>query len=280
MRLHDTVRRFSTETFLDVYDTSISFVGKIAPFAEIVNAGPSSQRRILEIAPDTVIPTTHVIISPDDEIFIVADRNADYWENELIRYKYPIVPITGNGSVGTIGEILGSTESDTDVYAHTFFVRRELYEVERSDFLSGYEIYFANVHSFNRGDIANLGSEYYRLKTDTWIDGVGFSVVQAVKLESPIQSFNISSNSTVYDPVDDDYTVTPLTAVSTFVEPLEQDYEFVSPSFSEVEIGDKAISVLKSAAPNLTVNDKIGTYRVISIRDHGNWVTCQSRNLS
>jgi len=280
VRLHDTVKRFSTELFLDGYDSSVSFFGRIDPFAEITNSGPSSERRILEVAPDITIPSTHVIEDSNSQIFIVGNPNTDFWANEVIRFKHSVVPTTENGSVGTIGEILAGTETDTDIYIHEFFVRRELHDEERSDYLSGYEIYFSQVHSFVRGQVFKSSSDFYRLKTDTWIDGVGFSVAQAVKLESPIQTFNIQSNSTVYDPVDDDYTNTPLTDVDVFVEPLEQDYEFVSPSFSGIELGDKAISVLKSDAPNMTVNDHIGGFRVISIRDMGDWITCQSRYLS
>lgn len=279
MLLKDTVNHFSTELFYDAFDYNIKFKGKINPFAEVANSGASSQRRILETTIDVTIPLARIIEAPGGAKYIVAALNPDYWNGGVIRYKYPLLPVGVMGSVGTVGETLSDTQPDNAVYSYPYFVRREINEDERSDYLSGYELYFSQVKSFVTADILMLGSHYFRFKTDTWIDGAGFAIAQAIKLEAPIQVFDIQTGMDDYDPANDVYTGTPITDVTCFIEPLNQNYRFVTPSFTDIAEGDKAISVLKSDAA-LVINDRIGDYRVQSIRDYGTWVTCQCRRLS
>jgi len=279
MRLKDTVSKFATETFYDVFDSSETFLGKVNPFSEVANSGASSQRRILETTIDVVIPTERVIQSPSTEKFIVAAANHDYWHGEVIRHKYPILPVDVMGSVGTVGEVLAATQPDNAVYSYPYFVRRETDEEERSDYLSGYELYFSKNKSFVRSQILLLGSEYYRLKTDTWVDGAGFAVAQSVRVENPIQVFTINHDKTEYDPALDGYPETTVPNITCFVESLKQDYEFVTPSFTKIQEGDKSISILKSDV-TIGVNDRIGPLRVMSVRDNGDWNTCQCRVLS
>lgn len=279
MELKDVVTLFSTEIFYDVMNVDLPICGKVNPFSEVANSGASSQRRILETSTTQVIPTSRVVRGPADTMFIVADDNTDYWNGSAIRIKYPMLPVDVFGAVGSIGETLGSTQPDQAVYAYPYFVRREIDEDEMSDYFSGYEIYIPNVKTFSKGAILTLGSDHYRFKTDTWIDGAGFSVFQAVKLEDALQTFDVSVSGTTYNSVTDSYPQTTTSDVSCFVEPLQQDYEFVSPSFESVEVGDKAISMLKSVV-DPSVSSQIGSYRVMAIRDFGTWVTCQCRNLS
>lgn len=278
MELKDAVSLLSTEVFSDAFDGLTTFNGKVNPFSEITTSGETSRRRILETPVTEDIPASRVIESYHGEKFIVADANPDFWNGEYIRYKYPLLPVTQMGAVGTIGSTMSASQPDQQVYCYPYFVRREPLNEERSDYLSGYELYFPNVKKFNRGDILNLGSDYYRCKTDTWVGGAGYSIAQGVKLESPIQVFDIELQSGVYDPITDTFSPTTVPTVECFVEPLNQDYEFVSPSFVAIEAGDKAISVIKTAA-DPSVNDRIGDYRIQSIRDFGTWVTCQCRRM-
>jgi hypothetical protein len=278
MDLKDTVGFFSTEVFTDAFTPSTTFKGRMNPFAEATRSGSSSQRRILEVAPTVSIPPARIIISPSNLVFIVGASNHDYWNGEVIRHKFSTLPVEGQGSVGTIGEVLSDSYSDTTSYGVPYFARREPDAEGMSDFLSGYEVYLSQVKTFPRGHVIFLGGEYYRLRTDTFIDGAGFTVGQCIKLESPVQTFDINSERETYDEVSDSYNSIDVLGVTCFVEPLDKSYEFVTESFVKIEAGDKAISVLKSSA-TLGVNDLIGEYQVVAVGDHGTWVTCQCRRI-
>ena len=276
MRLKDCVTKFSTEIFTDVFNPLTEFNAKLNPFAEVANSGPSSQRRILETDPNQTIPAERVVVSPAGQIFLVADKNIDFWEGTPIRYKYPVLPIDGVGEMGMIGEYLAGAPAETTVYAYPYFVRREIDEQEMSDYLGGFELYFSKVHAFFRGTVLHLLGDYYRLKTDTWVEGAGFGMGQAVKLENPMQTVTYTSVTGDYDPATDSYPTTPAADTAVFVEPLRQDYEFVTPAFEKIQVGDKAISVLKSVG-TIKVNDHFDDYRVLSLRDLGTYYTCQCR---
>lgn len=278
MELHDTVELFSTETFTDAFNPATTLAGKLNPFAEVTTSGADSRRRILETPRDQIIPPLRVVVSPSGESLIVADSNTDYWNGEIIRFKYPTYPATSYGVVGNIGQIMSGTPHDTQAYAYTFCMGSEANINERSDYLSRFELYFPKVNVYTRGEILFMGGDYFRLKSDTSVDGAGFGVALGVKLESPLQSLDVITYGTTLDHATDSYTPTTTEDVACFVEPLNQEYEFVTPSFTKIEVGDKAISILKSALI-VTVNDMIGVYRVLSIREFSDYVVCQCRNM-
>jgi hypothetical protein len=123
-----------------------------------------------------------------------------------------------------------------------------------------------------------LEGKYYRLKTDTWADGAGFSVAQAILIENPLRTLSVVINGTAYNATTDSYVAGTPANVLCFVEPLREDYEFVSPAFESVKPGDKAISLLKAAA-TVKANDIVGDYKIVSVRDQGTWLTCHGRNI-
>jgi len=277
MRLQNTVKKYCTEKFYDWFAPNTEFYGKINPYAEVTNSGVSAMRRVLETLPEPLIPDSRVIVDVTGRIMIVGSRNIDYWQGEPIRYKYSTIPTTTLGSVGNIGAILEGTPSHLNVHGFPYFVRRELNDLQMSDHYSGYEIYVPKIFSFTRGNIYLVeDGTAYRYKTDTWIDGIGFCVGQAVKIEGALQSFDITTTGRDYDPVTDSYIETLVPDVACFVEPMSEDYDFVTPAFEEVKQGDKAISVLKSDV-NVKVKDRIGPYIVVSVRDYGTWVTAHCR---
>lgn len=279
MLLSDVVNKFATETFTDAFDSETEFRGKLNPFAEVMTSGSSAQRRILETPSDVSIPVSRVIVTPASQAYLVSNPNADFWDGGTLRFKYSIFPVSEVGSVGSVGSVLSGAVTDQQVYFFPYSVSRDPDEEARSDYLLGYSLFFPKVKSFSRSSIAILGSQVFRLTTDTWIDGAGFAVAESTLLEDPVQTLNIQSGRDEYDPDDDSYSSTNVSGVSCFVEPLRNNYDFVNPAFTDIEPGDKAISVLKSAA-TIGVNDMIGDYKVSNIRDSGTWVTCQCRDGS
>ena len=233
MRLKQTVTKFATEIFTDVYDPSVTFVGKIRIFSEVTNSGPATQRRILETPFGESIPSERVVAAPNGQIFIVADPNYDFWNNEPIRVKYPVLPPDGIFSAGSIAEVLTGTEPETQLYAYPYYVRRVPDETEQSDFFGGFELYFSKTKKFSAGTIIHSDTDYFRLKVDSWIEGAGFSMAETVKLDNPVQVFDIAKNQNSYDPITDTYSPAVTSGVTCFVEPLRQDYQFSTPAFEK-----------------------------------------------
>ena len=278
MELRDTVSMFCTEVFTDTFTPAVTFKGKVNPFAEVANSGAASQRRILETPISETIPSARTITSPAGEIFIVADVNIDFWNGSALRYKYPTLPVSSMGAVGDIGETLAATQPDKEVYAYPFFVGKEANKDEQSDYLSQYTLYFSRSKNFNRASLLKLGTDYYRLKTDTSIDGAGFSTAVAVKLETPSLLLTVQVYDTIYNPTLDGYGRAEFTDIPCFVEPFDQDYRFATAAFSKAEAGDVTVSMLKSSV-TVNTNDMFGAYKILSIREYTDYVTCHCRNI-
>ncbi len=277
MRLRDTVKRFATEVYTDIFSTE-TFLGHIDPFEEVTNSGVSAHRRILEVIPSIIIPAGNVVKGPNGTNYIIASKNLDFWAGTEIRHKYPVIIPTGMGEVGDMGQILSGAGATQNVYTFPYFVRREIIEDDMADHLAGYELFFPPSFAFTRADILSMNGDYYRLHTDTFIDGAGFLVAQATKIENALQNFTVNSDKNVYDPVNDTYSSTPYSNVPCFVEYLRKSYEFVSPAFENIEPGDKSISVLKSEVPTVKTGNTFDDFRVVAVRDQGTWITAQCRN--
>ncbi len=264
MKLTDTVKYFTTEIFTSAFDVNTTFNGKINPFAEVTNSGSTASRRILETEFGTSIPAGRVVISPAAEKYIVANKNIDFWGGSAVRAKYPILPVSVMGSVGSVSEVLADSIADEAVYCYPFFARRIPNDKERSDYFTGYELYFSSEKTFIRSDIVVLGGDHYRLTTDTWIDSAGYSVAQSVKLEDPMQDLDFVGNS-AYNPVTDTYTLTTISDVTCLVEYIELDYVHEALGYKKLEVGDRAISFLKSEVASCAVGDSIGDYEIMSV---------------
>lgn len=277
MKLSQLVNKFSTELFYAVEDLSHSIKGHLSPYAEITNSGVSSSRRILETPVSEVPPLSRTVITPDGGSIFLSLAHKDYWMGNLVRLKYSTIPVTFEGHSGTIGAVLDEDLSVSKLYCYPYFVRRELDTEERSDYLSGFEIYFPPNISLDRGTIITAGRTYYLLKTDTWLDGVGFSVSQAIKLENPVQEIEIvTENENNFDPITETYTNNLPVNVKAFVMDMTDEYMFIHPSRIKPEIGDIAVSTVNTVY-TLNVGDKLLDKTVLSVKDFGLYSTAHCR---
>ena len=274
MILADTVRKFSTEKFVDATDPEVYIMGKLQPFAEVTNSGVSSQRRVLETSIDWEIPASRCLETPEETQIIVGAKNVDYWFGSKVRYKYSTAPVRVRGSYGTVGQLLAGTPEFTDIPCFSYFVRRELDFIERSDYLAGYELYFPDLFNLHRGRIFYNDDFYFLLKSDTWVDGIGFLTTQVVRLEEPLCTVLVSNKE--FDPVTESYTGEEPVEVQAFVVDMSDCFEFYNVDAEKIQPGDKSVSILKSLS-TLTTETKIGDMQVLSVKDFGDYVTAHCR---
>jgi len=268
MDLFDAATYFDNEIFQDYFDDSVTFYGQMRPFTESTRSGPATQRRVLSVDPDISMPTRRVIkMVSTGKVYIVGARNEDYWFDEMIRKEYPTVPVNYQATVGNIGNFLSDTGLTENIFVFSTYVRRVPLEEESSLFFAGHEFYFSSVDVIPNDSLIRVSGEYYRVKVPSSIDGAGFGMCEAVRLDAPMTTVTYTSKSAPYDPINDVYVPTILTGVAAFVEPLRFNFEFSYPSFDRVEPGDKAISVLKSAVAVAKVGDEVDDQTVLSVRD-------------
>lgn len=276
MNLSDVAKVFNTQVFTDAYGVD-TFNGQILPYSDSVRSGPSTRRRILEVAPDVTIPTEKTVTTGSD-IYILAEGNPDFYNGSSIRIKHPILPVDTQYVFRTVGEILTGSGGTTGVYMAPSQIRREILE-EQSEFVGRYELYFSPYYSVPTGIIFHSGTKYYRVREASRVDDIGFGVAEAVIVEDPISSVSVITKGTELNPTTDDYVSTTTTDVSIFEEYISLNFQHEALGYVRLSPGDKALSFLKSQVASIKPNDTVGDFLVKAVSDEGTAWTVHGRPI-
>lgn len=264
MTLKEASRVFDNQKFTDTYGTD-SFYGQVLPFPDSVRSGSATMRRILDVSPSISIPEKFTITADTGQIYLVAASNSDYFQGELIRVKYPIMPTDLTFSLQTVGELLASSGGLSNIHMVPSYIRRVIFE-DQADYSGGFILYHSSYYNISTGIIAKGNSRYYRIREQSRSDDIGFGVVEAVEVVDPESSVTVQQYGSTYVPATSTYAAAdPITGVAIFTEHIDLNYIHESMGFVELKEGDKAISFLKSDVATINVGDEVGDYRVEAI---------------
>jgi len=275
MSLKQAARAFDDQIFSDVHGNSADFSGKLLPFNDSTRSGPATQRRILDTSNESAIPVEREIVS-GGVVYIVAHKNVDFFKGEIIRVKYPVLPAAGVFFIRNISQVLDDFGGVAGAYLMPMYIRRAIFE-DQANYSGGYIIYGSSYYSIRAGEIVGDGTKYFVAREDSRVDEAGFGAVEVTDLSDPIQYMDVALNNNSYDAVSDSYTPVTLSGVKVFIEHYSLDFENTSLGFVDIQPGDKAISVLKSAVSSIHPGDRIGAYRVVAVKDRGGFWTAHGR---
>lgn len=271
MSLKEAAEFFNSNVFTDAFSTS-SFVGQLLPFPDSTRSGSSTKRRILDVAPEVVIPALRTVTSPSGQIYVIADGAEDLFRGSVIRKKYPVVPMEETATIRTVAEALAGTGGQTGIHIQSSYMRRNILE-EQSDYLGTYVIYYSAAYTVPTGAIVIGDGKFYRTMTPGRTDDIGFGVVNAIELEAPLQTLGYKSLG-VYDGASDTTTDPAAYQVACVIESALFDFQHEALGYIKLVPGDKAISFLKTAVPVARPGDTIGAYRIDSVTSNGTyWAT-------
>ena len=243
MDLRDAASFFDNELFQNYFSSSEEFYGQVGPFTDSTRSGPATSRRVLSVAYDVTIPTRKVVkMVSSGRIYILGILNEDYWYDEVIRKKYPMIPVETQASVGNVGQHLAVTGLASDIFMFLTYVRRVPLEEESSLFYAGYEVHFSSYDTIANDAVIKFGNDYFRVKVASSIDGAGFGMCEAVKLDNPLTTATYTKKSAPYDPVTDSYASTVVSGVQVFIEPAQFNFLFTYPSLEKGGPGGSSIS--------------------------------------
>jgi hypothetical protein len=246
---------FNKANFTDINALN-PFVGQLLPFNDSTRSGSTSRRRILEVAPAVVVPK--VIVEVDsEEVFIVSLPSTDFFKDALVRRKHPIIPAEASYSVKTVKEILDASPGVNE-WGTVSYTRREILE-DSSDYLGGYSVIFPSTVTILAGQYVILGTTTYRAREDSYVDELGFSVVEVVRIPGLLQDVTITVKG-VYDPVEETSVDVP-TTVSCVVEERTKAYTNTRMDSEKNEDGDVTISTLHPCK----VGDLAGSFVILHL---------------
>lgn len=251
------------------------------PFTDSVRSGAATRRRIMSVDASVSIPTERTVTEASGQVYVIAVGNEDYFDGDIIRVKYPVLPVDVVYAIRSIGQILLGSGGETGVYAAPSYLRRVFFD-DDSENAGGFSVYLSSYYSVTAGEIFHgADGRYYRSKENSRVEEIGFGVVEAVEVVDPITTVTVQHKSgTVLNPVTDDYVAaTPITNVSVFVEQIKLDYQHEALGFVELKESDRAISFLKSIVASIGVGDQVGDYLVKSVSDETTFWTVHGRKV-
>lgn len=257
MNLSDVAKIFNTTVFTDAVGAN-SFTGQVLPFTDNVRSGITSTRRILETIPQVTVPEV-IIEQETGRFYIVANPSYDYFLSTAIRKKNPIVLAEASYTLRTLNQLLNAT-GGSSFRASVHYNRHEPTEYA-----------FENIGGFlaeapasivgSAGQILFTGSDYYRIKEDSYLDPIGLTTFELIRIPSALQTLNVVVAGT-FDPITETFTGGSTTPATCLIEQRDKSFEFLRIDNSNTEVGDVTISTLQIC----NVGDLIGEYKIISKR--------------
>lgn len=260
MTLGQAAAMFNQTVFTDLNGLN-PFSAQVLPFNDSTRSGPTSRRRIVEVGPDVVVPDV-IVEEATGEVFLRSMPSADFFLGSIIRRKYVILPAEDTFTLNSDEEIL-SNSPGTTVRGSAHYIRRTVL-TDTSDYLGGYSIVLPQSVQMLAGQFAWFDNSYYRAVGDSFIDDIGFTVVDSIKIPSLIQTLLVSVKGT-YDPKTETYpTLTPVPTLC-LVEDRTKSFINTRQDFEKIVPGDVTISTKKAVGPG----DIIGNYTVIASQVQG-----------
>ena len=125
--------------------------------------------------------------------------------------------------------------------------------------------FLPDLEAVSKGQIIVSNNDYYRIKSDTWIDGAGFKNVVVIQLDDPLQSVTVTQKSS-YDPITDSMTNGSMfTGTSVFIEDAYYCYTNESERYTQLKPGDKNITFGLTTVPK--AGDSVGDYSILTVDD-------------
>lgn len=268
MKLSTVSKYFDRETFYDSYQLSTSFKGQLNTFSDVVSSGRAQSRRVLSVAENVNIPTRRTIQSFSGTTFLVGEVEEDYFFDEVVRKKYPVIPVGTQAVIRTVAEVLAGTGGSTDVYIKLDFMDTTKLLQETSDKHLVGLVTISSYEDVSHDQVLLDGSKYYRVLSDSYVDGAGFQVAPVLRIGQPLYTVTYTTKSATYNPVTDTHSTVAITNVPIFMERALEEFDFTRLDFAKIEPGDKLIHVLKADVTTASVGDSMSHgYEVIHVVD-------------
>lgn len=259
MKLSRVAQRFNDTPCRESYTGDFLFNAQLGVYTDAVRDGVTTQRRILELAPDLVPPARRTI-EFEGVHWILGLGNIDTWKGRAIRTKYPIHQSMGLANVMTPLELLSGTEG-LRAHAGLVFTKTNKEVEESSNEYSQSTMYFSTSEPVMPEHIIRLNADHYITK-ETYPATAGHLGVIVEKVDEPI--LEVAQTQGKRNPITEQYEPGP--DISVIRLRWQTDFQYYSLMTPTFERGDmKAITLstpVHKVGDKLTMSD--GVWKIIS----------------
>lgn len=255
MKLSDVSQAFDDEGFSDAYyPTILSFYGQTDVYDGSKRDGTTVVRRVLAVAPGTVIPARGALYSEAGSInYIVGLRVPDTFRGSAVREKYIMQRAD---HLATIQTTLQTLQGAGGVQAYTGLVWLKNTKDERvtSESYPLYNLYFSSTESLISGQIIEANSKLYRVKVVT-SPASGLQVAECFEFKSLTETITYTPSSTTKDEVTDTYPAGTPSSITGLRERYLSYYDNPDAGKVKYEPGDILVSIQQSDVASPVLQD-------------------------
>lgn len=270
MKLSAAARYFDRQVFADPFDHDIWFKGQLDLFDDAKRDGTTGLRRVVSVAPGTVLPSTGVI-ETEGQVYLVGERHDDVFNGSAIRSKY-VTQMAYSAKLRTLKE-LAANSAGTTTYADPLWVKDLKEPDESSALYPFFNVFVPTALTVPISSVITVKSENYLVRT-VFTSAGGFKECECNRLYSgAVATVSYTGKGGAYDPVQDVYASSAPASVAAVVLRYEDFFNRRYESAKGMEPGDMTLAVAKTlvATPKVgdswTLNSR--KYNVLSILDDG-----------
>lgn len=248
MKLSRVAQRFNDTPCNDSYTGEFLFHGQLGVYTEAVRDGITTQRRVLELAPNTELPDRKVV-EFEGVHWIIGEGNIDTWKGKTVREKFAIQKSVGLANVATPLQFLNE-EDGLLAHAGIVYVKtNKETEISSGEFIQS-TMFLARSETVTSGQLVELDGRTYIAK-ESYLAAAGHLGVVVEELQTPIRDEAATKGK--YNPITEEYEDGPTIKVVRLR--WQSDFEYFSLMTPTFERGDMRAITLQE--PKLKNGDKL-----------------------
>lgn len=274
MRLLDVAKKFNNMVCVDAYTRYELFNGQLGLYDDNKRDSETSERRVLSLSADEVIPTRRAIYAAG-KTWIVGHSNPDDYRGSTIRVGYVIQEAPFLSQVRTLAQACLNQPGFT-AYAGRAWVKDIAYSQQDSEMIPLHHIHFASNEAITTDLLVTYEGRLNLVRSLNY--GAGGTIVTACE---QMQDPSIETGSLLigtYNPATGGLTGTPA-AVRVVRMRWQSLFAYRTGAAPKFEPGDIQIAISKVSAnvvagATITLSD--GAWRIASVIGEGSVWLCRA----
>lgn len=277
MRLHAAATHFNHMVCYDAYTGVKLFKSQLTAFDDSRRDSEGGERRIIELAPGTSIPTRRVI-EAEGTRYIVGHPFGDSMFGKPIRIKYVAHEATGLASLQTLAQVC-TTTAGTLAYGARAWIKDSKEIDESSQMIGVNHLHFSTAETIPVNTIITFDGTRHIVRK-TMKGSAGTLIATCDEIPDPSVQTAVLKSGT-YDPVTDTTTTTntTLTVLRLRWQSLFEYRDTLAPTFQPEDL---QVVIAKSVATpkvGATISLSDGDANITSILDRdGVWICRVARH--
>jgi len=228
---------FDQEPVYDGYSSVSLFNAQFNTFDDASPDGNVLKRRIMSVAPLTVMPARKVILNANER-WVVGDGNNEMFMGDIVRSTYWLKKATDLVTILTPAQVI-SGAAGTTAYAHRAYLKDTVQGVTDAEYYPMWDFFLSVTETVARGTFFKIGTTLYRARA-RHLELSGHILAVTDELESNNLVTVTFADAGTFDPITETYSGSS-SSVSGILIDSTKLYKLVTDADPKVHSGDQTL---------------------------------------